>query len=433
MKRPHNKDGNALEFFIHPLQTASSPLHFEVRNLSCKPKKRADDEELEGFYALYLKPAVPNIGDYKLVVHHQGMIVFSTPLCPKTRPAESISLLDRVYPVYETHQLCQNEDGSKTYAIYIQMEDVNLTAGCAPIMKPAVEMSFFLQRQGHLRRLPFYPPDVDVQKYGLKLDTRVVPQRTPLWFAVRGDVSGTKAYKLMGFWVPTVEQNPNWSYDAEEVFSEESRLNMRHGAQSEDLATIFFHKTNANAVVSNVGWCKTSKPYPGGWGASPDGLICDDTMNWTRVPESIRKYYEDDDSLFDIKQGVLEIKTSKRSLAMEAYYYPQVYMEMIATNTVWCDLARFYRSAGSPPSYSMRVYRVYRHKPTEEKLVRMIRYALANKHRLQTLVQEAEYKEMRSYFVELAKKAPYKEFGFTPDIQASFAQYASYKKHLLSF
>ncbi len=62
-----------------------------------------------------------------------------------------------------------------------------------------------------------------------------------------------------------------------------------------------------------------------GWGSSPDGLLYDDDMDWSKVPESISKYYTLADQLdIDPHLGVLEIKSSQSKMILDPSYFPQV-------------------------------------------------------------------------------------------------------------
>lgn len=190
---------------------------------------------------------------------------------------------------------------------------------------------------------------------------------------------------------------------------------MRLGAQSEDYATLIYMSKFSERSVETVGWCKSPKP---GWGASPDGIVLDPSMTWAHVDQSIAQYYtEDERNPLSIQKGVLEIKTSAKSLSMADYYYPQLYVEMFATRALWCDLVRYRqqrtwdeRTRSWTFQHRARIYRVYRHRPTEEAMFRLIQYALSNRARLQQVVHEdSNFLEMRAHFRKLAAAAPYTE------------------------
>jgi len=331
--------------------------------------------------------------------------------------------MDRMYAVYETHQLWMDaENKNSVMALYIRLEK-NVSGNN---ISPGVDMSlcWLPSRFGkeQFKRVPFYPPDVVPEQHGIRVDASSIPQRTPIWKLVRGPVSGTKAYKLMGYWVPTKKEDPTWSYTAEPVFNEFSKQNMRFGNASEDFAIMMMLLHAPNVKIELVGWCK-GVGVPVGWGASPDGIIHNKEVV---VPESIQKHFVDT-APFDYTRGVLEIKSSQTSLALAPYYFPQVYMEMISTNTVWCDLVRYRRcrphANATEYVHEARVFRIFRHRPTEESLVRLLKYALNNTHRLQDVVQEAPFVALRAHFKELSEITSYREIKFTPEMRIAFDAY----------
>jgi len=384
-------------------------------------------------YGLYFRPPIRSAKQCTLyaTLADDNTVFFSTPLYPRATPSETMRLMDRVYAVFETHQLSQSEDETMTYAVYIQFD-----TGGAGKPQPSVDMTlhFFAENFGaRFKRVPYFPYDVDPAQYGLKVNSRQISQRTPLWFKLRGEVSGSVASKYVGFWVPSKAKAPNWSIDNKEVFSAQSRANMRMGTLSEEYAImLLLMNTPPTTAVELVGYCDAPHPpYPYGYGASPDGLLSDTAMTWESVPESIRQHL--DCAAFDPTRGVLEIKSSTKSLNMEAYFYPQVYMEMISTNTCWCDLVRYCKSSDYDGEkeqwtyeHTARVYRIYRHMPTEQILLALIKRAHANKANLQEIVQDESYRQIRAYFTTLAKSLPYREISITDDNM--FQSYDAYKR-----
>ena len=306
---------------------------------------------------------------------------------------ERIVLLDRVYHAYETHVLALDEHETTLLAVFV-LNEPN-------------EAHWMVSRYGQrFMPLSWFPPDVDPTLYGLKVDARRIPQRTPLWFKMRGQVTGTKAYTLMGYWVPSTT---GWTLDEPKTFSPQAQEAMQLGTDSEYIVECAYMSERPGCTLSAVGWCDAPVPlYPRGWGASPDALIRDSNMSWNAVPPDIQKYYAEPQ---DVAQGVLEIKTSRKSLAMEPYFLPQVYMEMIATGTIWCDLVRYKPAAGGKGGGTARIYRIYRHRPTEELITGLIKIALATPAaQLQDLLlKDQRWSEARDFLKAVAKQLPFVE------------------------
>lgn len=350
-------------------------------------------------------------------------------------PQETTALMDRTYQVYETYALGQ--DTETTHSMYFQIvqDSKNKHNEECSKYRMCVDMtlSWLPKHITHFERgVKFFPYDVDPTKYGLKLNTTQIIQKTPIWFKVRGEVSGTKAYQLLGFWVPTEKEDPAWTLDGDHVFSEQSKANMRFGSESEDKGLLTYALNSKNiSKIQLAGWCNAppSAGLPTGWGASPDGLVCEPSHTWSEIPESIRKFYEDSLSVsplasgsernkFDPTLGVLEIKSSPTKLSFEPYFFPQVYMEMIATHRIWCDLVRY-----TPTK--IRVYRIYRHKPTEDTLISLWKNARKRVDNLRKTIQEEPYVKMRNYFKELAKSLTFTEI---PTNRTEIKAYEEYQK-----
>lgn len=399
--------------YLKTVNSKEDSISFRIYNH--RDKHNAAFEQLQfgkegDFYVLkFHRPGLSSVHLYTFyVLRNERECIYSTSLDYPTN--QCVTLMDRCYKVYDTYTLGQDtEDANVTYSMYFQFKEGSI----------CVDMSrFWLPKHiPHFdRHIEFFPYDVDPTMYGLKLDTTKVPQRTPLWLKVRGEVTGTKAYQLIGFWVPTVEDDPNWTLDGDHVFDAQSKANMKFGSDSEDKALIAY-AFHFNHPISLTGWCNAPAPFPKGWGSSPDGLITDATHTWDDVPDAIKKYL--DTTLFDPRQGVLEIKSSKFKLSMEAYFFPQVYMEMISTNRMWCDLVRY------KPN-KVRVYRIYRHKPTEETLVSLWKYARKNVHSLRKIIQEESFVKIREYFEKLANTLPFLEVTMTETIQKQIKSYEEY-------
>lgn len=360
-------------------------------------------------YALKLrKPFLPLKAAQKCsIIVQPGVCMLA--LTPSNRKHRRSELLDRVYHAYETHTLALDEAETTVLAVYLQFdEELQLKVNPDALWLGT-----------RMVALDWFPPDVDPTLYGLKVDPKRIPQRGALWKKLRGPVTGRKATTYLGYWVPTKEVDPNWTIDAEPTFSDAATAAMRLGTQNEHIGVRIYLDERPKAIVSAVGWCDVPKPYPRGWGASPDGLIRDPTTAWSTIPADIQKYYVDNLNAFDPSRGVLEIKVSQHSLAFSDYFLPQVYMEMIAAGVLWCDLLRY-----RPPA-NARIYRIYRHKPTEEQILGLIRIALATpKPQLQDLLhKDQRWIRARQYLEAVAQGLAFTDVRVVPTLGADWKAY----------
>lgn len=438
MKRPRDFTHSPLRFFI-----------FNPIDKHCATYETFQYGKEQDFYVLkFHRPGLKQAHLYTFyALNDEGTCIYSTKL-EDGEPGETMTLMDRTYKVYETYTLGQ-DGGETTHSIYFQISSSPPRRGGEEHPQNEsyriccdMSLKWLPKNLPHfVRGVRFFPYDIDIAQYGLKLDTPRIIQRTPIWFKVRGEVSGTKAYQLIGFWVPTKQKDPTWTIDGDHVFDAKSKANMRFGSESEDkgLITYALHAKNVTKI-GLAGWCNApaSAGLPLGWGASPDGLVVDPTHTWEKVPENIGKYLflppppsggeegtpKGGDQTpplaggFDPTLGVLEIKSSPSKLSFEPYFFPQVYMEMISTHRIWCDLVRY------TPS-KVRIYRIYRHKPTEETLISLWKYARKHAHNLRDIVQEEPFVKIRNYFTELAKQLTFIEI---PTATTEIASYETYQK-----
>ncbi len=335
------------------------------------------------------------------------------------------------YEEYETYQLKVSNKRRTIESMYVTLED-----GQTKVNMKLVFLSRLLA-EGRAHFLDWFPPDVDPKLYALRIDPRRIPQRCPLWFKLRGELTGSKSYTLLGFFVPP-KPTP-YVFGAPMVVDAAAKARMRLGSQSEDYIMLMYLYVREQCIFHEIGWCPMPSPpaYPMGWGASPDALFIDPDMTWESVPADVASHYSDEErAKIDITRSAGEFKTTSTSnLAMRAYYYSQCYVEMISLNVVWCDLVQFRRVKmmhGNRIVYDncARVYRIFRHKPTEILLVKLWRYALSNRDRLQDVVMEPPFVKMRLYFEQMAQQhAPISiPIGMNPDLELAYAQYDSYKK-----
>jgi len=397
-------------------------------------------------YGLYLNELLQTHAlNYALYVLHKGTVIFSTMLVPDKQTKQIVNLIDRRYLVFETHQvITERSDAPLTiFGLFIQLINTDTSDNLSsPCICPVVDMSltWFEQTMGKERYkdTEFFPYDIDPEKYNLKVDFRRIPQRTPLWFKARGELTGTKAYKVLGFYVPTKEADPGWTLDGGETkpIDNFQRSRMRFGSLVEEGAAVLYMLTRPHVRLEMVGFCKTplDMKLPSSWGCSPDGLIYDPSMSPAKIPESIWNLLSIAEKGWDVRNGVLEIKSSKNSLKFNAYYLPQIYMEMISTKTIWCDLVRYTRKRITDvhgkwiTKHVARIYRVFRHKPVQEKMIELWKYGLKHKKRLQDVVHSDQaFIQFRKYLSDVADKFAYTEISSTSDMMPVFESYNQFQ------
>lgn len=329
----------------------------------------------------------------------------------------------RCYPTY-----CIHVKDNKILALYLNVENAATTAlGGAYDLQLQVHynqrLHFLPARLGseRARFLPWFPPDVDPAQWGLRLDPRRIPQRTPLWFKLRGDVSGSRAYSFLGWFVS----------NAGKPMTAFQKSAMRLGSFSEDLILLAYCYQFPNRTFEEVGWCP-APGHPIGWGASPDGIIHDPDMNWDKVPEKIAAQYESQKDSINITRGACEFKTSRTKLVVEPYFLAQVYMEMISLETIWCDLVRYRPSRSWNDSENAwqyhdeaHVYRIFRDKEMEARLIPLWKHAYVNQHVLEKVAKEAAYVKIRADLEDMARKEePYAKIEVEkhPELEKLFAE-----------
>jgi len=241
-----------------------------------------------------------------------GALVFSRAVRPSNARCLWLTLrLDELeYVCFETHQLRVGKVPGTYSALHVTLENTQCESG--PLkLGPQLDMHLFCMPEllpaGSVF-LRWFPPDIDPAQWGLHIDPRKIPQRTPLWFKLRAQLSGSEAVKRTGFFA---NDKPMTAFN---------RNAMRLGSQSEDVAALMYlgHYGGARHFTEIGTVPVTGRP---GWGASPDGLVTDSSSNG--------------------QQGALEFKTSRTKLCMEPYFYPQLYMEMMALGVQWADLVRY--------------------------------------------------------------------------------------------
>lgn len=315
--------------------------------------------------------SVSYVGDKEVA----NPLVFSHAVRPSAAPHVWLALRqgELEYLCFETHQLRVGQVPGTFAALYVVIENVQCDAG--PIqLSPQLDMHLvclptLLPTSTFLR---WFPPDVDPKRWGLQIDARKIPQTCPLFWSLRAELTGSVAVKRTGFFPGDGASRSAFMKSA-----------MRLGSLSEDVIMLLrFGDSQHTLHFTEVGTCPVAG-HPG-WGASPDGIICDDTMKWSSLPPTVSAHLIGTTlTAWNIHMGACEFKTSRTKLCMEGYFYPQLYMEMMALGVLWADLVRYRPSrtwnakgggaGGGEWEYQdvCHVYRIYREAALEERFIRI--------------------------------------------------------------
>ncbi len=377
-------------------------------------KKSLDDGTLDSVdFTIHFRPhmTMETARLTTLSVHYKNVLVFRQHVAGAAGTEGHLVLrpVELEYHCYDTHAL--HTTGPAVQSLYLTLCNNSTDPRQVLRLEPHVSMKRYMEALHRFTALHWFPPDVSPSLYGLRIDPASIPQRTPLWFQMRGCMSGTKAYKLLGFYVPTLEQDPTWNINGtDETFDAQARARMRLGSLSEDCCAITYLHAFPLRSFAEVGWCDAPRTgvagalgYPIGWGASPDGVLTDPDMDWDAVPDDVRAHWEPllggDCAAATPRRGAAEFKTSRTKLSFEPYFLPQVAMEMIALGVVWCDLSRY------RPHDIAHVYRVWRDPALEQRFMGLWRRAMScNSQELQRLVHtDRAYIDVRADLTRMAR------------------------------
>ena len=147
---------------------------------------------------------------------------------------------------------------------------------------------------------------------------------------------------------------------------------MRYGMQEEHKARSAYSQYSGNTVIETGMW--VNKDYPC-LGASPDGLILDDSNEASGVLEikclkifrnsSVSQVIEksmDKEMSKTLSRQCFEIKDKKLKLKENHQYYYQIQLQMLVTGLTFCDFVL--HSPHGPPS----VERIYANVPFQKSL-----------------------------------------------------------------
>ena len=422
---------NTLEFTLTNMQVCETTVKTLKEDGDCET-----DIILSFTPALTLQHAMQ--AHVRLLRLKDNCIIFSQYVFPSNEKPEYLEIHEEElnYVLFPAHQLHVDRINETVTKLFISLVDRTTDMRELSVLEPMVDVHANAQLfpPAQYKFLNWFPCNVDPAMYGLRIDPRTIPQRTPLWFKLRGEVTGTKAYTLLGFWVPTKSQDPNWSFFKPGTFTPFAKAAMRLGSLSEDAALLTYFSHFKDRAYEEVGWCGAPSPLPKSWGASPDGIV---TIPPAPLgPGGLAPFQSVDDTLGNFShanspppkagansRGALEIKTSRTKLSMEAYFYPQIYMEMIVLNVQWTDLIRYQPGTGA------NIYHVKRDPKIEEELIRLWKYAFAKADRLQEIVLEPDFKRMRVFFEQEARNA--ESVIFIPEPSNVIHSYNAYKSKLL--
>jgi len=340
---------------------------------------QSTDDRDEQIFAIYPRPpfTVGQAETISLAVRFGQTRLIEIESLASSAGGEALDLnteCDLTYTIYPAHQLKLSKNRTQVDTIYITIVDVTTdVAARRPTYQIAARPAV-----PHPRIVPckWFPPDIEPAVYGIKIDPKTVPQRSPMWWKLRGELTGSKTYSLLGWFMPAERNAPK------EVFSKASKANMRLGSVSEALIVENYLKLYPDRIFHEVGWCDAPRPeYPKGWGASPDG--------WVEVPGA---------------QGApgttiaMEFKTSRNKISMEGYFIPQVYMEMISLEVNHCDLIRYCVSRDVA-----HIYHIKRDPELEDRLIQLWKLALHHPS-LYDLVRTPQFVQMRDELNAMARE-----------------------------
>jgi hypothetical protein len=201
---------------------------------------------------------------------------------------------------------------------------------------------WFLQAQfpGRYYALPFFPPDpsIELTELGvLGIDASQVPQRGPMWFKIRGEMTGSAVPKFIGYFAPKQgsKEAASFAVDKRETFTGWKLVDVTMGRLREPVQIACLLAAFPTLVFYEAGYA-THPTHPK-WGASPDGYIVDPDP---KIPASTMDSFPGRDGT----RGIVEFKASRWDCEIKAYHLAQVVWEIMCTDTLWCNVVRYSES-----------------------------------------------------------------------------------------
>lgn len=267
--------------------------------------------------------------------------------------------------------------------------------------------------------LSYVPPTISLET--LNIDASQVPQRIPLWFKLRGSVSGSTIPSLLGYYTP----GPNDSAKKHEQFQNEwihgkkftgwQAVNLRFGKSREWNIVMAYLTHYSQRSFSEVGYV-THPENPNEWGASPDGILTDPSVTWEDLPDETKEQFKPKDFKRGLTKGAAEFKASRFDCKFRGTHIPQLMWEMMSLSVAWGDLVRYSEVSKRLPNGNFglvktcKSIRFYRDRSKERRLMELVAQAKEIKdsgdiNKFLTLVRSPPYVEMRKDFDSLALQA----------------------------
>lgn len=391
--------------FTYEQPSDNSKMQLNVRILSGRHR---DTKHFEIRFNPPLKKLQASRAQLKLIYVPLKISSCSIVVIPASERQTPSTIVDRHFVSFDTHTIQIDPKTGHVVLLYLAVRNVQMngSVGSPPQFEPIYGL-FHDRYKG----LPFFIPDPDLNLH-LSVNASLISQHNPLWFKLRGELTGSGLSGLLGFYVPELgsKEATNWSFDKKD-FDGWKAVGIRFGNVSEDLAIISLLEHNKDLWVEECGYFQHPDPNRSNWGASPDGILTDPTVKY---PKDYQFALE---NVTDRHRGVLEIKSSRWNCKFNAYFFPQVIWEMVNAQTYWGDVVRYAEMRVMDEDTRMwttkqecRKVRIFRHIPTEQQMVHLVLKSLAckkrgDKNKYMQLVHSNEFVEFRKQFEAIAEQA----------------------------
>jgi hypothetical protein len=361
-----------------------------------------------------------------LIILYQNEPIFTLDISTGHSFTSKISVQNRHFMFFKTHQIELNEDEKSIKTIYVTIENNSLSFN---------DMDSRLQLEPHLdvfdapphvkfnplNYIPLHPDDPLLEEALIYK----IAQRTPTWFALRGmeatTISGTSLGKYTcGYWLTSTEDNK--AKTTMETVREQIRSanNMRFGRLNEDsIALIVMHNFPSWTYYEygSIGFDFTKPSIQSlqlitdnvHYNCSPDGLAVIAEQEWKHFPAHVVAHYKQFSDI-DPKLCLLEYKASYMSTKLPDYYLVQLYCGMMATSSLKAFLVRYKKRRGQQANgrwgtiREAHGYVVYRDPVVEQHILKNLKESLLRSKdvSLNDQVTQATYVELRQRFSDIA-------------------------------
>ena len=295
-------------------------------------------------------------------------------------------VVDGDFYVYETHAFTR--DGSN---MYLAIENAQLLWWAEyakqPVYRPVFDLGIRFWPPEQYVRLPFVPADnVD------GVDSSLVAQHNPFTAKRRGQITSASFYKYLGFYVPTVEEDPKYNMWRAKPPTWADIVRMRFGSLREQYMIHAYIKRFKTRCFHQTGY-HTHPDNGDVWGASPDGIILD---------------------LATGERRTVEFKGSRSDCDFKGYHYAQIVWEMACLDVQNGELVRYSEEPNndnSPVRLTCRIATIARDLALENESTQLACAAknVRNSRDFQILVHTQPYLDMRKRFDDLAAALPREE------------------------